>query len=81
MIIFKTMLKVKLHVHRKFIIESLQFFFPLQVNFFYFLLSLVALGLCWCMWAFSSCNKLGLLSIVVCRLLVVVASLAVENRL
>ena len=28
MIIFKLMLKVKLHIHRKFIIGSLQFFFP-----------------------------------------------------
>ena len=33
------------------------------------------------MWAFSSCSEQGLLFIVACRLLVAVASLAVEHRL
>ena len=33
------------------------------------------------MWAFSSCGKQGLLFIAMCRLLIVVASLAAERRL
>ena len=49
------------------------FFFLKLINF------LAVLGLCCCMWAFSSCGKRGLLFIEVHRLLTVVASLAVEH--
>ena len=44
-------------------------------------LFLAALGLCCCAWAFSSCGEQGLLFIVVCGLLIVVASLVVEHGL
>ena len=46
-----------------------------------FILFLAALGLRCCTWAFSSCGEQGLLFIVVCGLLIAVASLAVEHRL
>ena len=42
---------------------------------------LVAVGLCCCMWAFSSCGELGLLFIAVHGFLLVVASPVVECRL
>ena len=55
-----------------------------QFHFFlinYLFLFLAALGLRFCTWAFSSCGKRGLLFIVVCGLLMVVASLVVEHGL
>ena len=55
------------------------FFLFLKHKFIY--LFLAALGLCCCVWAFSSCGERGLLFVVVCRLLVEVASLVVEHRL
>ena len=42
---------------------------------------MAALGLCCCVWAFSSCGERGLLFIVVCGLLIVVASLVAEHGL
>ena len=54
-------------------------------GFFFFLIFiiylLVELGLCCCARAFSSCGERGLLFIVVHRLLIAVASLAVEHGL
>ena len=47
----------------------------------YFLIYFVALGLCCCVQAFSSCGEQGLLFIMVHRLLIVVASLVAEHRL
>ena len=44
-------------------------------------LFLAALGLCCCVLAFSSCSKRGLLFIVVCGLLIAVASLVAEHGL
>ena len=55
------------------------FFFFLIIYFIY--LFLAVLGLCCCRRAFSSCGKQGLLFLVVCGLLIVVASLAVEHGL
>ena len=46
-----------------------------------FYLFLAALGLHCCVWAFSSFGGRGLLFIVVCRLLIAVASLVVEHGL
>ena len=63
---------------RKLPVPLLLFFF---FNKFIYLFSLAALGLCCCAWVFSSCGELGLLFIVVCKLLIVVASLAVEHGL
>ena len=40
---------------------------------------MVVLGLCCCMWAFSSCDECGLLFTAVCGLLTVVVSLVVEH--
>ena len=65
--------------------HSIELFYPdLCANilfFFYFIyLFWAALGLCFA-WAFSSCSEWGLLFIVLCRLLIVVASLAVVHRL
>ena len=54
------------------------FFFFLNV-FIYLLLA--GLGLCCCLWAFSSCGELGLLFIAVRGLFIVVASLVAEHRL
>ena len=42
---------------------------------------MAALGLCGCMWAFSSFGEQGLLFIVVCGLLIVVSFLFAEHRL
>ena len=42
---------------------------------------MAALGLCCCVWAFSSCSEQGLLFIVVHRLLIAVTSLVAEHRL
>ena len=42
---------------------------------------LVALGLCCCMWAFSSCSEQGLFFIAIRGLLIAVVSLDVEHRL
>ena len=50
------------------------------ITVFKFYLFLVALGLCCCEWAFSSCGERGVLFIVVHRLLIVVASV-VEPKL
>ena len=44
-------------------------------------LFLAELGLCCCTRAFSSCGEQGLLFVVVCGLLIAVASLAVEHGL
>ena len=49
--------------------------------FLKFILFLAALGLCCCVWGFSSCGKWGLLFIAVCGLLIVAASLVVEHGL
>ena len=58
---------------------SVGFFF--FYKFIYLFLFLAALGLRCCAWAFSSCGKQGLLFIVACGLLIVVASLVVEHGL
>ena len=50
-------------------------------NHLFFNLFLAALGLPCCVWAFSNCGQRGLLFIVVCRLLIAVASLVAEHRL
>ena len=60
--------------------------FSVNMFFFFFLnkfiyLFLAVLGLRCCVQAFSSCGEWGLLFIVVCRLLIAVASLAAEHRL
>ena len=44
-----------------------------------FYLFLAALGLCCCIWAFSSCGEQALLLVVVHGLLIAVASLIVEH--
>ena len=44
-------------------------------NFFFFNLFLTALGLCCCVRAFLSCSEWGLLFVVMCGLLIAVASL------
>ena len=51
------------------------------IYLFTYFLFFAALGLCCCARAFSSCGEQGLLSVVVRRLLIVVASLVVEHRL
>ena len=50
-------------------------------KFIYFILFLAALGLRCCTWAFSSCSERGLLFVAVRGLLIVVASLVVEQGL
>ena len=51
------------------------------ILFYFTYLFLVALGLRCCVQAFSSCGERGLLFVVVCGLLIVVASLVAEHRL
>ena len=54
----------------------------LFLNFIYlFIYFLAALGLHCCTQAFCSCSQSGLLFVVVCGLLIAVASLVVEHRL
>ena len=50
-------------------------------TYFSFFLFLAVLGLHCCTRLFSSCSKWGLLIVVVCGLLIAVASLVVEHRL
>ena len=57
----------------------LKFFILFYFIFIY--LFLVTLGLCCCVWIFSSCVEQGLLFVAVHRLLIVVASLVVEHGL
>ena len=54
------------------------FFF---INLFYLFLLLAVLGLCCCMWAFSSCGEQGPLFPAVRGLLIAVASLVAEHGL
>ena len=51
------------------------------MNFHLFVYSVVAEGLHYCTWVFSSWGEWGILFIEVCWLLTVVASLVVEHRL
>ena len=51
------------------------------IYFYLFILFLAVLGLHCCAQAFSSCGEWGLLFVVVCGLLLVVASLVAEHRL
>ena len=62
---------------KPFAVISFNLFFK---NLFIYLF-LAALGLRCCTRAFSSCGEWGLLFVVVCRLLIAVASLVVEHRL
>ena len=55
------------------------FYFYIFLKFIY--LFLPVLGLCCCVRAFSSCGEWGLLFVVVCGLLIAVASLVAEHRL
>ena len=63
----------------------IHFFGKYYLDYFFifilYILFLAALGLCTCVWAFSSCSEQGLLFVVVCRLLVVVDSLVAEHGL
>ena len=54
---------------------------PAHALFCAFILFLAVLGLCCCMWAFSSCGDGGSSLVAVPRLLIVVASLVAEHRL
>ena len=54
---------------------------PFISRTFFFFNFLAALGLRCCSRAFSSCSEQGLLFVVVCRLLIMVASLVAEHRL
>ena len=65
--------KVFLNFLFDFIVDPLVFFF----NYLF----LAVLGLCYCMWAFSSCREWGLLFVAVHRLLIAVVSLVVEPGL
>ena len=55
------------------------FVFNKFIYLFIYLFSAV-LGLCGCTWAFSSCGEQGLLFVVVCGLLIVVACLCCEAQ-
>ena len=54
--------------------------FEKLINLFIYLF-LAALGLCCCVWAFSSWGERGLLFVAVCGLLIAVASLVAEHGL
>ena len=55
---------------------SIFLFFIFKIYLFF-----AALGLCCCMWAFSSCVQQGLLFVAVLGLLIAVASLVAEHGL
>ena len=55
--------------------------FPITSQTLFIYLSLAVMGLRCCMEAFSSFGEWGLLFLVVCRLLIVVASLVAEHGL
>ena len=57
------------------------FFFKKIFIYLFIYLSSAALGLCCCVWAFSSCRERGLLFVAVCGLLIAVASLVAEHGL
>ena len=58
-----------------------QVYCPYFILFYFYLLFLAALGLRCCARAFSSCGERELLFVVVCGLLIAVASLVVEHGL
>ena len=58
-----------------------KFFFFKNLFYLFMYLFLAALGLRCCTQAFSSCGEQGLLFIVVCGLLIAVASLVAEHGL
>ena len=60
-------------------IYTMEYFFYKFIYFIYLLLA--ALGLCCCVWAFSSCGERGLLFVAVRGLLIAVASLVAEHGL
>ena len=60
-------------------IYTMEYFFYKFIYFIYLLLA--ALGLCCCVWAFSSCGERGLLFVAACGLLIAVASLVAEHGL
>ena len=58
------------------------FYYYFFYKFIYFIyLFLAVLGLHCCTWAFCSCGEWGLLFVVVCGLLIAVASLVAEHGL
>ena len=57
------------------------YFYSFMYLFMYLFLFLVALGVCCCTWALSSCGEWGPLFAAVCGLPTAVASLAAEHRL
>ena len=57
------------------------FLYYLFTYYKFICLFLAALGLHFCMWAFSSCGEQGLLFVVLQGLLIAVASLVVEHGL
>ena len=60
---------------------AMKMFGCLKGSFFFFNLFLAVLGLRCHVWAFSSCGERGLLFVVVCGLLIAVASLVAEHGL
>ena len=66
---------------KKFLVYSITFLNIIIIILIYLFLFLAALGLHCCAQAFSSCGERGLLFIVVCGLLIVVASLVAEHGL
>ena len=58
--------------------HSIYFIFLKLINLFIYLF-LAALGLCCCVWAFSSCGERGLFFVAVHGLLIAVASLVAEH--
>ena len=57
------------------------FFLMYAYHFFFIYLFLAVLGLCCCVWAFSSCSEQGLLFVAVRGLLIAVASHVAEHGL
>ena len=71
---------------KSYVLESIKERITRSISFLFFknkfiYLFLAALGLRCCTQAFSSCGEWGLLFVVVCGLLIVVASLVAEHEL
>ena len=66
---------------RNFFFLKIHFFLRIFFKIYFIYLFLAALGLRCCTQSFSNCVARGLLFVVVCRLLIAVASLVAEHRL
>ena len=69
------------HTVDNFTLSTVNALYYLYLRFIYLFYYLAVAGLCCCTGAFSSCAEQGLLFVVLCGLLIVMALLVAEHRL